>query len=221
MYEFDVVTKHWHFLLEGLWVTVQISVYAILLSVVLGVAVGLARTYGGRVVSGILSLYVDVFRSIPLLVVLIWIYFALPVVIPAWTFLPFRAAVIGLALYEAAYISEAVRAGLTSVRSGQLRAALAIGMYKRQAIARIILPQAIIRMLPAIGTQVVTTVKDSAIASVLAVPELVTQSQTLSAQTFKPFPIYTADMLIFFALAFPVGRAIDRVYRRLAPLGSS
>jgi polar amino acid transport system permease protein len=94
-------------------------------------------------------------------------------------------------------------------------------MSKRQAILRIVLPQALIRMLPAIATQVVTTIKDSALASVLAVPELLTQSQTLSAQTYKPFPIFTADMVIFFLIAFPVGRAIDRVYRRVAPLGSS
>jgi ABC-type amino acid transport system permease subunit len=90
-----------------------------------------------------------------------------------------------------------------------------------QAIRTIILPQALIRMLPALGSLMVIAVKDSAIASVIAVPELLRQSQVLAGKTFRPFEIYTAAMLVYFLICYPLARGIDRIYRRLAPLGAS
>jgi polar amino acid transport system permease protein len=102
-----------------------------------------------------------------------------------------------------------------------MRAALALGMSRPQAIRTIILPQALIRMLPPLGSLIVIAVKDSAIASVIAVPELLRQSQVLAGKTYRPFEIYTAAMLIYFLICYPTARLIDRVYRQLAPLGAS
>jgi polar amino acid transport system permease protein len=102
-----------------------------------------------------------------------------------------------------------------------MQAALALGMSGIQAIRTIILPQALIRMLPPLGSLFVIAVKDSAIASVIAVPELLRQSQILAGQTFRPFEIYTAAMLVYFLLCYPVARGVDRLYRRLQHLGAS
>jgi polar amino acid transport system permease protein len=88
-------------------------------------------------------------------------------------------------------------------------------------VRTIILPQALIRMLPALGSLIVIAVKDSAIASVIAVPELLRQSQVLAGKTFRPFEIYTAAMLVYFLVCYPTARGIDRIYRRLVPLGAS
>ena len=94
-------------------------------------------------------------------------------------------------------------------------------MSRFQAIRTIILPQALIRMLPPLGSLIVIAVKDSAIASVIAVPELLRQSQVLAGKTFRPFEIYTAAMLVYFLICYPTARIVDNIYRRLAPLGAS
>ena len=168
----------------------------------------------------LLALYVDTFRAVPLLVVLVWTFFAFPLVV-GYSFDPLYAGVLGLGLHSGAYIAEVIRGGLLSVRRGQMRAALALGMTRGQAIWTIILPQAAVRMLPPLGSQLVLVIKDSAIAAVIAVPELMRQSQVLASQTFRPFEIYTTAMLVYFLILYPIARGVDRVYQRLAPLGAS
>jgi polar amino acid transport system permease protein len=114
-----------------------------------------------------------------------------------------------------------VRAGVESVREGQTRAALALGMSRLQVLADVVLPQAVVRMLPAFASVAVITIKDSAVASVIAVPEIIRQSETVAGQTFRPFEVYTFALLAFFAILFPVARLTDRLYRRIAHLGRS
>jgi ABC-type amino acid transport system permease subunit len=131
------------------------------------------------------------------------------------------AGIAGLSIHLGAYVSETVRAGLTSVRRNQMQAALALGMSRFEAFRTIILPQALIRMLPALGSLFVIAIKDSAIASVIAVPELLRQTQIVAGKTYRPFELYTAAMLTYFLLCYPVARGVDRIYRRVAHLGSS
>ncbi len=116
-------------------------------------------------------------RAVPVLVVLVWMYFALPLVTGV-ALPPFWAALVALSLHVAAYVAEIVRAGVTSIRPGQTRAALALGMSRAQAVREIVLPQAIVRMLPAFGSVISITIKDTAIATVIAVPEYMNRSQT-------------------------------------------
>lgn len=210
----------WPFLLKAVALTIFISAMSMLLGFVVGVIVGALRTYGGRFFDIVLGFYVDTMRSIPLLVILIWIYFAFPLVIGASVNVT-SAAIVGLGLHLGAYMAETIRAGLTSVRRGQMAAALALGMSHTQAIRTIILPQALIRMLPSLGSLFVFAIKDSAIASVIAVPELLRQTQVVAGNTYRPFELYTAAMLVYFVLCFPVARGVDWVYRRVAHLGSS
>jgi polar amino acid transport system permease protein len=212
--------RNWRFLASALGTSLVLSALAMLLGLLVGTAVGLARAYGDRRLAAVLGFYVDTFRAVPLLVILVWTFFAFPLVV-GYSLDPLWAGVIGLGLHSGAYIAEVIRAGLTSVRRGQMRAALAIGMTRGQAVRTIILPQAAIRMLPPLGSQLVLVIKDSAIAAVIAVPELMRQSQVLASQTFRPFEIYTTTMIVFFLLTYPVARGVDRLFQRLAPLGAS
>ena len=133
---------------------------------------------------------------------------------PAWLRLP-------LVFYIAAYVAEIVRAGVDSVRPGQTRAAFALGMSQAQAIREVILPQAIVRMLPAFGSIISITIKDTAIAAVIAVPEYMNRSQTLAGQSFHPVEVFIVAMAVYFVILFPTTRIVDMVYARLAHLGRS
>jgi polar amino acid transport system permease protein len=210
----------WRFLVSGLLTTLLVSALSILLGAVIGLLVGAGRTYGGRWVDRILGFYVDTVRAVPVLVFLVWTYFAFPL-LAGIRLTPTTAGVLALGFHLGAYVGEVIRAGLLSVRAGQMRAALALGMTRLQAIRTIILPQALVRMLPPIGSLTVIAIKDSAIASVIAVPELMRQSQTLVGSTFRPFEIYTVVMIIYFLILYPIARGTDRLYGRLKHLGAS
>src|ERR1700730_4322246 len=212
--------ENWQFMLQAVGMTVLLSALSIVVGVAIGIVCGVLRTYGGPALNAAIGLYVDIVRSIPVLAILVWTYFAFPLFI-GHSLTPVTGGVLALGFHLGAYVTETIRAGLTSIRPGQMRAALALGMSRFQAIRTIILPQALIRMLPPLGSLIVIAVKDSAIASVIAVPELLRQSQVLAGKTFRPFEIYTAAMLIYFLICYPTARIIDRIYRRLAPLGAS
>ena len=125
-------------------------------------------------------------------------------------------------MHLAAYAAEIVRAGIESVRPGQTRAALrARHVAARRSCGEIVLPQAVVRMLPAFGSLLSVTIKDTAIASVIAVPELMRQSETVAGQSFQPIEVYTFAMLVYFVILFPVTRGVDSLYRRVAHLGRS
>jgi polar amino acid transport system permease protein len=128
---------------------------------------------------------------------------------------------VALSLHIAAYVAEIIRAGIQSVREGQTRAGLALGMSRAQVVRMIVLPQALVRMLPAFGSIVSVTIKDTAIASVIAVPELLRRSETLAGQSFRPIEVFTAAMIVYFLLLVPATRLIDLLYRRVAHLGRS
>ena len=218
--DFSVITDHWRFLASGVLVTLALSALSGVTSIAAGFVVALARMYGPRWLKPIVVLYIDSMRAIPVLVVLVWTFFALPIV-GGITMAPFWAALLGLTVHLAAYSAEIFRAGIESVRPGQTRAALALGMSRAQILRRIVLPQAVVRMLPAFGSFLSVTIKDTAIASVIAVPEFMRQSETVQGQTFQPIEVYTFAMIVYFLLLFPVTRGVDVIYRRVAHLGRS
>jgi polar amino acid transport system permease protein len=219
-FDFSVIADHWRFLASGVGVTLALAVLSGVTSIVAGFVVAMARLYGPRWLRAVVVLYIDSMRAIPVLVVLVWAFFALPIV-AGITMPPFWAALLGLTVHLAAYAAEIFRAGIESVRPGQTRAALALGMSQAQIVRRILLPQAVVRMLPSFGSLLSVTIKDTAIASVIAVPEFMRQSETVQGQSFQPIEVYTFAMLVYFVLLFPVTRGVDRVYRRLAHLGRS
>lgn len=219
-FDFSVIADNWRFLAYGVLITIVLSIVSGITSLAAGLVVALLRLYGPRWLRPVVVLYIDSMRAIPVLVVLVWTFFALPI-LTGITMSPFTAALVGLTVHLAAYAAEIVRAGIESVRPGQTRAALALGMSRAQILRRIVLPQAVVRMLPAFGSLLSVTIKDTAIASVIAVPELMRQSETVAGQSFQPIEVFTFAMLLYFLMLFPVTRGVDRFYRRVAHLGRS
>jgi polar amino acid transport system permease protein len=218
--DFSPLIDSWRFLASGLGLTILLSVAAVVCSFALGLAVALGRMYGPAWLRAPLVFYIDSMRAIPVFVVLVWIYFAVPI-ISGYSFDPFWAALTGITIHVAAYVAEVVRAGITSIRKGQIQAGLAIGMSGAQIVRKVLLPQATVRMLPAFGSIVSVTIKDTAIAAVIAVPELMRQAETVAGQSYRPIEVFTTVMVIYFLLIFPVTRLIDRYYIRVAHLGRS
>ena len=219
-FDFSVITANWRFLAAGVWITLLLALASGAASLVTGFVLALLRMRGPHWLRPVIVFYIDSMRAIPVLVVLVWTFFALPIVADV-TMSPFMAGLIGLTAHLSAYAAEIVRAGIESVRPGQTRAALALGMSHPQILRRIVLPQALVRMLPAFGSLLSVTIKDTAIASVIAVPELMRQSETVAGQSFQPIEVYTFAMLMYFLLLYPVTRGVDRFYRRVAHLGRS
>jgi polar amino acid transport system permease protein len=219
-FDFSPIADNWRFFASGLGMTVLLSVVSAVTSLLAGLVIALLRLYGPRWLRPLLVFYIDSMRAIPVLVVLIWIYFAFPILANV-TFPPFWAALVALTLHIAAYAAEVIRAGIESIRPGQTRAALALGMSRAQVLRKVLLPQAIVRMLPAFGSILTIAIKDTAIATVIAVPELMHRAETVAGQSYRPVEVFTAVMLAYFCVLFPVTRGVDRLYRRFAHLGRS
>ena len=222
MPDFDIspIVESWQFLVTGIGVTILLSVMSMAASMMLGTVLGVGRVYGPRILQIAITFYVDTMRAIPVLVVIVWIYFAVPI-LTGLNFPPFWSALIAITIHIKASVIEIVRAGLESIREGQYRAGLALGMSWPQVIIQIILPQAAIRMLPAIGSVLSVTIKDTAIASVIAVPEFMKRAETVASQSYQPMEVFTFAIIVYFLILFPTTRTVDFIYRRLAHLGRS
>jgi polar amino acid transport system permease protein len=206
---------------KALFVTIELNVASIALAMVLGTVMGIGRVYGGQWIDRAFGLVIDVVRSIPILVIMVWMFFGLPLLLGLQDFPAFLAGVVALGVHSGAYIAEIVRGGLASVRRGQMQAALALGMSAPQAIARIILPQVAIRMMPPLSTRIVRNIKDSVLASTIAVQELFWAANLLEGETAKPFPIYTTLMIFYFLVIVAIARALDRFYVGVAARGAA
>ena len=215
MYEFrfEVVTRNLPFLLNGLYWTFQLTWMSVVGALVVGLIAALIRLSGIPVLSQLTRLYIDFFRATPLLIQLIWIYYALPLFIGV-SFSAWFSTVLTLWLNMGAFLGEIFRAGIQSIDRGQREAAFVLGMNYRQTMREIILPQAFARMLPPIGSSLIILLKDSALASFIAVPELTYQAHVLQASTFRPIEILTAVAIIYFMLNYPLTLLVDWAERR-------
>ena len=218
MSSFAQVLQYWPFLLSGVLLTIQVSLVSMLGGIAIGLFVALIRIARVPVATQIASLYVDFFRATPVFIQLIWFYYALPM-LTGISLTGFAAGTIGLSLYAGSFLSEIFRAGILSIERGQTEAALALGMTRRQALQRVILPQATVRMLPPIGSSLVTLVKDSALLSVIAVPELLRQTDALASLTFRRMEALSVAAVMYFALTYPLARGVDYLHRRFAAEG--
>ncbi|MBV2142984.1 amino acid ABC transporter permease [Falsochrobactrum sp. TDYN1] len=219
-FNFSAIFESWRFLLDGLMVTLLLAAGVSILSFLLGLLLAFARLYGPTWLSKITVFYIDSMRAIPVLVVLVWVYFALPIA-TGINLPPFWSALFSLSLHLAAYVAEVVRAGIQSVRPGQVRAGLALGMSQSQVMRKIVLPQAFVRMLPSFGSLLSLAVKDTAIATVIAVPELMRRAEAIAGQKYAPVEAFTAVMILYFIVIFPLTRGVDMLYRRISFLGRS
>jgi len=213
VWDFSVVVNHLPFLLQGLRVTVVISLLSMVVGAVVGLAVALARLSPVLPLRWLAAFYVDLLRSTPLLIQLIWVFFALPILL-GYSLPPVTAGVATLGAYCGAYLAEIFRAGIVSIASGQRHAALALGMTKAQVLQRVILPQALMRMLPPIASTLITLVKDSSLVSLISVAELMWAAQSLASVTLAPVEILTATGLIYVAICYPLSLVAELTRRR-------
>lgn len=213
--DFSIVTDNWIVLMRGLWVTIQIWIPSIVLGLFGGFVIARARLSARRWLSVTSTIYVELFRDTPVLIQLIWFFYAFPILIGV-QLSPFSAALLGLALNTSAYASEIFRGGIRSIHRGQMEGAKAIGMTEGQAMRRIILPQVIKRMLPAFTNRVIEVAKMSSLASVISVHELMYQGRLLSSTYYRPFEILTAVAFIYFVLIYPGTFLAGRLEKHLA-----
>ena len=208
-WDFSAVFANKQLLLLGLQNTVLLGATCLALGLFFGLFVGAARYARNLVLHWPATAFVEVFRNTPVLVQIMWFFFAFPIISP-FEIDAFTAATLGLTLNTTAFSAEIYRAGIQSIHRGQWEAAKAIGMSYAQQMRRIILPQAIRRMIPAFMNRAVELMKMTSLASVIAYGELMHQAKTISTIAFNPIEMYTAVALIFFAMIYPAALLVQR-----------
>jgi polar amino acid transport system permease protein len=209
----EVMRRTFPMLLQGLWITLQLGAASIVAGLVLGLGLAMARLYGPGPVRFVTRLYIDIFRSIPLLVLLIIVYYALPFV--GLRLSPFASAMSALTLVSGAYTAEIFRAGIEAIPKGQFEAAAALGLNGRQTMADVILPQAVRIVIPPLTNNSINVVKDTALASVVAMPDLLKQATQAQALAANPTPLIVAAV-IYIAFLWPLVALVSRMERRFA-----
>lgn len=202
------------FLLDGLTATLSVSLAAITISMIAGMALALAAMSGQRWLRAAYRVYVELIRALPVLVLLLWVYYGLPVVFGI-EFGVFTAGVITLALSDSAFEAEVFRGGIQSVPIGQKQAAQALGLTPWQTMWLVVLPQAIRRILPALGNQFVYVVKMSSLISVIGLQDLTRRANELNLTEFRPLEVYTFLIGEYLMLILVISALVRWMERRL------
>ena len=211
---FGLLEKYYMVFLSGLWGTLWLSALTVLLGTVLGIIVAMARMSKSKILKVITDVYIEILRGTPVLLQLYFVWIGLPKLIPfEWT--DTQCILIALVINASAYISEIIRAGIGAVDKGQWEAAKSIGLSKTHTMTRVIMPQAVKNILPALCNEFITTVKGTSLASVFFVGELMTSYKTVAAATFLQLPSLTIAGIIYFVLNFILSRLLRMLERRL------
>ena len=200
-------------LLQGLWITVQLSVLSNLLSLIFGTLIAVLRVSPLGLVSAFAQGYIEFFRNIPLLIVLFFILNGLPQAGITLSF--FATGVAGLSAYTSAYVAEVVRAGLQSIAWGQTEAARSLGLTWIQMMRLVLLPQALRTTVPPLGNLFIALIKNTSLASAVAVPELLYQAEVVEGRTFNP-EIFIIAGLMYLLLTIPLGGLVNLIEQRVS-----
>ncbi len=199
-------------LLEGLWLTIVVTIGSLLLSTVLGLIWALMRVSGVKMLEKIAKTVVNVIRGIPILVQLFYIYFVLPEL--GITLTALQASIIGLGIAYSAYQAENFRAGIEAIDHGQVEAAQSLGMGWALTMRRVVLPQAVRIVLPPYGNTMVMMLKDSSQASTITVAELTLKGQMLAASTFKNSTVFTLVAALYLVMSVPLILLVGRLEKK-------
>lgn len=199
-------------LLQGAVTTVTITLVSLAIAILIGLGLALLHRKGIAPLNWLIAAYVEVFRNTPVLTQLFIIYFGLPYL--GYQIPSFLAAVIGLGLNGGAVLTEVFRSGISAIHVGQREAAAAVGMTPAQAMRLVILPQTWRITLPPIGNYAIALFKDTAVVSAIAAPEIMFFARNLVTSTFETGFVYALVGLLYFALAFPMARIVERMERR-------
>jgi len=213
--DWSVIGAHRDALAAATGMTVLLTVTTMAIAVPCGIVVASIRLYAWTPLRAIATAYVELFRNLPLILLVYWAFYVLPIATDVGLS-PFATGLAALALNVTAYNAETFRAGIGSIRRGQLEAAMALGMSRTQAVRRIVLPQAVRRILPVLASTWVSLFKDTSLVSVIAVPELAYVAMQIRAQTFRVLEMLTAMAAIYWLLGYPQAKLVDWIQRRYA-----
>jgi polar amino acid transport system permease protein len=212
--DFTPVWQGWPQLVHGAVVTIEITAASLLLGCVLGLLVGIARLDSSKkLIYGFATGYVTFIRGTPLLVQLFLLFFGLPqfnILLPA-----FACGVLGLGIYSGAYVSEIVRGAIQSIDRGQMEAARSLGMSYPQAMRIIILPQAVVRMIPPLGNEFIALIKNSALVSLLTIADLMHEGQKIISVSYRSLEVYLAIAFVYLILTSLTGLLLRHMETRL------
>ena len=205
-------------LLLGLWNTIKVFIFALAFGIPLGFGLALGRMSRIPVLSQICSLIIEFFRTTPPLVQLFWFFFAFPILIRV-QMTPFVASVMTFSIQSSAFFAEIFRGGINSIDKGQWEAAKAIGMTRQSSLRRIILPQAVKRMIPAFAERSIELLKTTTLISTVSYADLMFQANDLASKTFRPLEVYTVVAVMYFFLILIFSQLTIRLEYRLARSG--
>lgn len=214
-WDFGILWSYRWLFINGTMVTILLTLGVIILGLLLGLVAGMAQLSRFRAVRWIAWCYIELFRCTPLLVQLLWFYYALPI-LTGIEMTAITAAVLTLSLYGGSFYAEVIRGGIIAVDPGQSEAGLALGMHPIQVMRRIVLPQAIKSMIPPLMNQSIIQFKNTSLVSVLAVPDLLYQGQVAAMDTYRPLEVYTVIALIYFIVLVPLTAIVKRSENKLA-----
>ncbi len=208
----ELIIKYWPLFLEGTTTTVLLSFFSVIVGVGCGTLMALARLSTNKFLSKAAKVYIDIIRGTPLLVQLYLVYFGLATVLDLNDFV---SGVIAVSVNTTAYIAEIIRSGIQSVDKGQMEAARSMGMPKRMAMRQIILPQAMKNILPAIGNEFATLIKETSIVSLIGIHDLMYSSDTVRGATFTVFIPLLMTAFLYFVMTTTIAFFMDKLERKL------
>ena len=218
---------HWNFApvfenADVLWAgaigTLRLFAICVVVGFGFGLFVGLGRHAKARSIYLPATAFVEFFRNTPVLVQILWFYYALPILIRV-EMTPYVAAVLTFSIQSAAFFAEVFRGGIVSVERGQWEAARALGMSPRQVLRRVVLPQAVKRMVPAFLERAIELMKTTTLVAVISYADLLFETNEVAQKTFRPLEVFTVTALIYFAVIFAASTVVHGVERRLAASG--
>ncbi len=212
-WDFSVIYTYREVLAVGFVNTIIYTVACIAGGLFFGLVAAFGRLSPFFVVRAPIQFVVEIFRCTPLLVILVWFYYALPALLGI-QISALTAGLLALSLYGGSFYCEIIRAGIISIETGQREAAQALGMQRHDAMRRIILPQALRRMVPPLMNQSILQLKNTSLVSVLALPDLIYQGQLVTHETYRPLEVYTTVAVVYFAILFPATLLVQRLERR-------
>ncbi len=222
--DFGVIVKNFHFLMVqgflglGNFVggTLRLAIPAIVLGFILGIFIGLGRLARSPWIRTPATVYVEFFRGVPLVMVIFWLWFIIPVILRV-PIPEYGVALTAFVVFEAAYLGEIVRAGIQSVPRGQVEAATATGLTSAQTMRYVVLPQALRNMIPALVTQFIVLFKDTSLASIIGYVDLTKAAQIVNNREIRPFELYLFIAVVYWLCAYGMSRYSRHLERRLNP----
>src|SRR6266511_727744 len=215
-FDWSVVVAHRDELVAATGMTILLTVATMAIAVPCGIVIAVLRLYAWAPVREAAMAYVEFFRNLPLILVVYWAFYVLPILTGLEGLSPFATGLAALALNVTAYNAETFRAGINSIRRGQVEAAMALGMTRIQALRRVVVPQALRRILPVLASTWVSLFKDTSLVSVIAVTELAYVAMQIRAQTFRVLEMLTAMAAIYWLLGYPQAKLVDWMQRDFA-----